>query len=358
VCAATLIVFGSIGCTNTSNDPAPNARRQQMVDASVPEVPTLGSGYLWFAGSDVNAFTQDQTLASNSKGPAITLQPATFTGTYHDLAFDSEGNLWTVPITGDQIMRVPSGSLNFARPSPDLTITSSALKSPQTIAFDSAGNLWVNNFNGSGTAVSSIVRFDGIRDMPQGNYMMNPGVTIGPGTDHAMVQSFTEGLSLAIDKAGSLWFGSIGSLMRFDSPSSLQGNVTAAPSATLTTGDSYGSIVFDATGALWVTATNVGYFVLRIDDPSSLHGAMTATPAARVSLAGESANFAGGMAFDSDGALWVAMSNRIIKLADPSSMMGNVTPGPDVTLGLPSSSFPDLASKLAFWPRPGGLPLF
>jgi ligand-binding sensor domain-containing protein len=327
-----------------------------MVDASVPEVPTIGAGYLWFAGSEINAFTENQTLESNTKGPAITVQPATFTGTYHDLTFDEHGNLWTVPITGDQIMRIPHAGLTFERPSPDLTITSSALMNPQTIAFDAAGNLWVNNFNGSGPGVSSIVRFDAVRDMPQGNYMLNPSATIGPGTDKIMMKNFGEGLSLAFDQAGSLWFGSSVSLMRFDSPGSIQGAVAAAPAAIITTGDSYTTLVFDSSGTLWVTATNVGYVILRINDPGTLHGVVTATPAARVALMSDNANFAGGMAFDSQGALWVAMSNRIIKLANPSSMVGNVTPGPEVTLGLPSSSFPDLASKLAFWPSPSGLP--
>jgi ligand-binding sensor domain-containing protein len=353
-----VLVAAVAGCTNTSNDPAPNERRQRVVDASVPEVPTIGAGYLWFAGSELKAFTQEQTRASSTKGPAITIEPATFTGTYHDLAFDAQGNLWTVPITGDQIMRVPRSGLMSPRPSPDLTITSTALANPQTIAFDAAGNLWVNNYNGSGPGISTIIRFDGIRDMPQGNYQLNPSVTIGPGTDKAMIKNFSAGLSLAFDKPGNLWFGSSGSLLRFDSPASLHGMVDAAPAAVLTTGDFYTTLAFDSAGSLWVTGTNVGYLVLRIDQPGTLQGVMTPTPAARVRLESNDANFAGGMGFDSDGALWIAMSNRIIKLANPSSMVGNVTPGPEITLGLPSTSYPDLASKLAFWPSPSGLPLY
>jgi sugar lactone lactonase YvrE len=355
-----VLLFSAPACTNTSNDPAPDEQisRSTPMDAGAAEVAPIGKGYLWFAGSELNAFTQDQTRASSDKGPAITIQPATFTGTYHDLAFDPQGNLWTVPITGDQVMRVPQVGLMFERPSPDITVTSTALKSPQTIAFDNAGNLWVNNFSGSGAGVSSIVRFDGLAGMPQGNYMLNPGVTIVPGTDPAMVKNFSEGLSMAFDKNGSLWFGSSSSLMRFDSPGSLQGMVTAAPNAVLTTGDYFTTMAFDSAGSLWVTATNVGYIVLRIDQPGTLQGAVTATPAARVSLMSGDANFAGGMAFDSTGSLWIAMSNRIIELTNPSSMMGNVSPGPQITLALPSTSYPDLGSKLAFWPKPDGLPLY
>jgi len=64
------------------------------------------------------------------------------------------------------------------------------------------------------------------------------------------------------------------------------------------------------------------------------------------------------MAFDANGALWIAMSNQIIELAGPSSMVGNVIPGAEVVLGLPMTCFPDLASKLVFWPTPTGLPVF
>jgi hypothetical protein len=62
------------------------------------------------------------------------------------------------------------------------------------------------------------------------------------------------------------------------------------------------------------------------------------------------------MGFDADGALWVAMSKRIIKLADPSSFTGDVSPAPAVALGLKVD--PDLSSKILFRPQPQGLPIY
>lgn len=347
-----------MACTNTSNDPALADRRSTFIDGGLPDVPPHGPGYLWFAGSELNAFTQVQTQASSDSGPAIVVEPTQLTGTFHDLAFDPAGNLWTVPITGDQIMRVPRAGLGSFQSAADLTISSPALKSPQTISFDPAGNLWVINYDGSGPAVASIVRFDAVRDMAPGTPMLFPSATIGPGSDKTMIGYFAEGSALAFDKAGALWFGGISTVMRFDGPSSLQGTVVAAPAAIISTGDSYASIAFDSVGSLWITATRSGYFALRVSQPGALTGTVPAMPAARVALPGANALFAGGMAFDADGALWIAMSNQIIKLASPSSMVGNVTPGPEVVLGLPAKSYPDLASKLAFWPNPIGLPLF
>jgi len=355
---ASFVSAASSACTNTSNDPAPDERRSTQVDAGFPDAMKAGPGYLWFAGSQLNAFTQDQTQSSNDAGPSIIVEPSEMTGTFHDLVFDPSGNLWTVPITGDQIVRVPRVGLTNIRPFSDLTLSSPALKSPQTLAFDSAGNLWVVNYNGSGPNVANIVRFDGVRDMPSGNPILVPSLTIGAGSDKAMIAAFTQGSALAFDKDGNLWFGGISSVMRFDSPSSLHGSVDAAPAASISTGDSYASIAFDSVGSLWITATSSGYYALRVANPGMLTGTAPAQPAARISLPGANALFAGGMAFDADGALWIAMSDQIIKLSSPSSMVGNVTPGPEVVLSLPSKSYPDLASKLAFWPSPSGLPVF
>src|SRR5206468_8217564 len=44
-------------------------------DAS-PEAPVQASGYLWYAGSALNAFTKSQTEASNANGPRYVFVPA------------------------------------------------------------------------------------------------------------------------------------------------------------------------------------------------------------------------------------------------------------------------------------------
>jgi len=357
--ALVVAACGLAACTSTDNDPAPSARRSRVVDAAPIDAPLLKPGYLWFAGSDLNAFTREQTQASNDAGPAVLVVPSSLTATFHDLTFDSAGNLWTIPIVGDQILRIPrSGLGGDIRPLANLTISSAALKSPQALTFDGAGNLWVVNYNGSDAGVASIVRFDAVRDMAGGTVSLVPSVTIGPGAVQKMIGTFTQGTALAFDKAGNLWFGSVSAVMRFDAPANLHGTVVAAPSAVISTGDAYASIAFDSIGSLWITATKVDYFALRVNQPELLTGTAAATPAARVKLPASMALFAGGMAFDANGGLWIAMSTQIIELARPSGLVGNVSPGADVVLALPSTSYPDLASKLAFWPTPAGLPGF
>jgi len=360
--ALTLAMFvagAAASCTDTNNEPASTYRRVPVSSLSSPDAAAPVPGYLWFAGSELNAFTHEQTLASSDKGPAVMVAPSLLTATFHDLVFDHDGNVWTIPIMGDEIIRIPrSGLAGDIRPLADLTIKSSALKSPQALAFDDAGNLWVVNYNGTSASIASIVRFDAVRGLAPGTPTLEPSATIGPGADKAMISRFSQGSAVAFDTDGHLWFGSASTVMRFDSPSTLQGTVIATPAAIISTGEAYASLVIDGVGSLWITATQTQYFVLRYDSPGKLTGIVAEPPKARVALPTSSATFAGGMAFDATGSLWVSMSNQILKLSNPSNMIGNVSPGADVVLGLPPTSYPDLASKLAFWPKPPGLPLF
>jgi ligand-binding sensor domain-containing protein len=370
------------GCTNTSNNASPgtggsgpgpggggggqgngsgNGDGGMPVGDGGPDAGPPG-GYLWFAGAELSGFTQAQTVASNTDGPGIIVSPSAMTATFHDLVFDPDGNLWTLPIAGDKVLMIASYDLvQNSRPVPILAISSTALKAPQALAFDDAGNLWVVSYNGTSSSVATIVRFDGVRGMTGGDVTLTPSLTIGPGTDATMINQFTQGTALAFDTAGSLWFGASAGVMRFDQPANLQGTVTAAPATIVSTGESYLSMAFDAAGSLWVTGSKSGFFVLRFANPGALSGKVTPTPAAKVAIpAGtgtQMARFAGGLAFDADGSLWIAMSNQIISIASPGALSGNVTASPSIVLGLPATVFPDLTSKLAFWPMPAGVPV-
>ena len=349
-------------CTNTSNNAATGFGGMGGGSDAEADAPVAQRGYLWFAGAELNAFTKDQTVASNGDGPAVLVSPLSqymAPGTFHDMAFDPAGNVWTLPITGDQILRLASKDLGGVTPAEaNLIIGSSALKSPQSLAFDSAGNLWVVNYNGAGPSVATIVRFDGARTMPGGTVTLTPSVTIGPGSDASMIGRFTQGASITFDGAGDLWFAAASSVLRIDHLATLQGDVTAAPAAIISTGESYASIAIDASGALWITATKAGYFALRFANAGTLTGMVTTSPIARLTIPAGAALFAGGMGFDEDGSLWIAMNNQIVKFASPSALSGNVTQAPAIVLDLPSEVFPDLASRLAFWPTPPGLPIF
>lgn len=359
-------VWALIGgaCTDTNNNADPSSVIAVHTDGGAGDAPVadapvevVGSrhevGYLWFAGAALGAFSKAETQADTDSGPGYLLVPAAPVTSFHDLTFDTDGNLWTVPTSGNQILRLAAGGLGKGSvpPAPDLTISSSSLEAPLSLTFDGRGNLWVLCYNGAATSVATIVRLDDPRGQ-SGSVTMTPSVTIDPGSTTVGRSRFTQGMSIAFDRAGNLWMATVGNVLRFDQATTLSGTVTAAPSAIITTpGDAYASLAFDATGALWITGARAGYFAIRIANPSSLSGAVSPAPAARLRLAAEGATFAGGMGFDSDGALWVSMSNRLLKIGNAGSMAGEVTPAAAVVLGLVYQ--PDLASKIAFWPRSG-----
>ena len=177
---ALLVVLGA--STNTSNNPAPGAI-PAGIDAGRRPAP-----YLWSAGGALSAFSRTQTVSSNDEAPALLVVPDRPRHNCHDLAFDGAGNLWTIPIDGDQIIRIPASRLSQQAPAlPDLVITSPALKSPQGLVFDAAGNLWVLTFDGAGPAISTIVRFDDPRGLA-GEQTLNPSVKITPGTDRRAIR--------------------------------------------------------------------------------------------------------------------------------------------------------------------------
>jgi sugar lactone lactonase YvrE len=326
-------------------------------DAAAETMSATEAAYLWYAGGALNAFTKSQTQTSNNAGPGYVVIPSYPTSSFRDLAFDTDGNLWTVPVSGDRILRLPLADVGRAQaPAPTLVITSTALNGAESLVFDPAGNLWVMNYAGAGISTSTIVRFADPRKM-SGDVTLTPSATIAPGSGDVAVTQLSQGTSIAFDAAGSLWFAGVSNVLRFDGAMSLTGNVTAAPSAVISSGEAYASIVFDEAGSLWVTGASSGYFAMRIDQPGTLKGAVTAAPAAKVHLPSSMTTlFASGMAFDAGGALWVAMSHQLVQIAGAHALMGDVTPAPAVVLGIPGD--PDLASKIVVRPTPPDLPIY
>ena len=305
-------------------------------------------GYLWYAGVGLGAFLRDEVAISRDKGPGYLVAPSFDIKSFHDLAFDAAGNAWVIPTTGNQIVRLPAAALGRGAvpPTPDVIIHSDGLRSPQSLVFDGSGRLWVLNYAAVGFSTGNVIRFDALGSA-QGTLTVTPSLTLNPGSSAAEQARFNQVTALALDSASNLWVSAVGDVLRIDRASSLQGDVTAQPAAVLSGGEAYASLAFDGRGSLWVTAAGGGYLALRFDNPSAYTGEVKPVPSARVHLAAGTATFAGGMAADADGSLWVAMSNQLVKLAGASALTGEVTPQPAVVLGLVGS--PDLASKLVLW---------
>ena len=60
--------------------------------------------------------------------------------------------------------------------------------------------------------------------------------------------------------------------------------------------------------------------------------------------------------FDADGALWIATSAALVKLAHADTLAGDASPAAAVVLG--QAAFPDLASKVMIRPTSPGLPVY
>jgi hypothetical protein len=350
LCLAALFATGA--CSNTNNNAAPGG----VIDAG-GDVAPRAPAYLWYAGGALSGFTRAQTLSTNDDGPIWQVVPEGAVHNCHDLAFDAAGNLWTIPIQGDEILRLPAARLrDFAPVIPDLVLKSPALAAPQSLAFDSAGNLWVLSFNGAGPSIATVVRFDDPRNL-SGAQTVSPAVTIEPGPSPEDAARMSQATAIAFDGAGNLWLAAVANVLRFDHVAKLSGRVAAAPSAVVATGEAYGSLAFDAAGSLWVTAARDGsYFVLRFSEPGSLSGAVAPQPMARVRLQIKGATFVGGMGFEAGGALWIATSSSVVKLAHADRLAGETSVDPAVELG--RAAFPDLASKLLVVPTPPGVPIY
>ena len=356
VVSSLLAVLLAPACTNTSN----NARPGSVVDAGTDADPR-GAPYLWYAGGALNAFSRPQTLSTNDDGPAFEVVPDLAVHNCHDLTFDGAGNLWTIPVRGagpgGEIIRLPAARLAEHAPViPDLVLTSPALAGPQSLIFDAAGNLWVLNFDGAGPSVASVVRFDDPRGL-SGNQAVSPSLKIGPGAAPEDPARFSQATTIAFDVAGNLWLSAVANVLRFDHAGDLMGEVAPAPSAVVSTGEAYGSVAFDAAGAMWITAArDGGALALRFVDPGHLVGTVAPEPGTRVRLPSSTATFAAGMGFDADGALWIATSAALLKLAHADRLTGDTSPAAAVVLG--RAAFPDLASKVVIRPAPPGLPVY
>jgi len=301
-------------------------------------------GYLWFASGALDAFRRSETKASQDHGPGVVIIPDYPTTGFHDLAFDAAGNLWTLPISGDRIMRLPAAALAASGPpAPDLVIMSPALTSAQSLVFADDGSLWVLNYAGGGVSVATVAHFDDPRAL-SGTVTLAPSTTIGSDGSDASAARFNQGTAIAFDGAGNLWLAAVANVLRFDGVKSLRGAVSPMPAVIISTGEAYVSIAFDAAGSLWVTAARAGYLAFRIDHPQGLTGIVSPTPAAKLHLPSNGELFAGGMAFDATGALWVGMSHHIVQLTGAAAATGESTPTPAVVLGVTQG--PDLASKL------------
>jgi sugar lactone lactonase YvrE len=289
--------------------------------------------------------SSSQLLASGGVTPATAITSATSAlFDLNGMAFDANGTLWVTSQDDSMLVAVPPASLSRSGSAAATIVIASkngSLSGPTGLAFDRQHRLWVAN-----PANGTVVRFDPQQLAASGSPV--PAVTIS---------GLGQPTSLAFDAAGSLWVSDIRRVkVASFSEAQLETSgilvprvVIGALAASLATPS---GIAFDADGNLWVA--NIGNQTVVAFTPAQL--AASGSPAPHVVLAENagSLSIASGLAFDSEGSLWVMGGIGALEKFPKTSLAASGAPAPSVRLTFTNYT---LFWNVAFWPKPTGLPL-
>jgi hypothetical protein len=286
-------------------------------------------------------------LASSATTPAdvssTIIQP---TG----IAFDKEGNLWTVGSEGGgtrALQRYPaSGFAASGTPTADVIISGDALNfgapSVGGIAFDASGNMWV-----AALAAKKILRYNAADLRASGSPTPVEAVT-GLSTQQ-----------IAFDAAGNLWATAEGNAVVEYAAARLTSPITTAPDISITANtpspvitnlQAPSGLAFDASNQLWVAYN--GSTVVRFT-AAERAASGDITPAVQLTLSVLA--LAEGLAFDEGGGLWLAYSLGKVARLGPDQLTASATVTPSTVLeATPISS----GNAIALFPAPANVPVF
>lgn len=289
--------------------------------------------------------------ASSALGATATI-PATVaakTRGARGMAFDKDGNLWTIGgTTVDKTLgRYSAASLAaFGEPAPDRQIgvaNSGCSPLGSALAFDKDGNLWVSLL-----CEKKVVRLTPA-DL-SATTEVTPAVAIS---------AVDVPKGLAFDGTGNLWVSDDQTVKRFDA-SRLGASIdsSAAPAnAILTMPAESEFVAFDKDGNLWsVGGSAINLTKIAKADLAGT-GASTPTPANTISV-GVTA-LPEGIAFDESGGLWVATSiNKFARLAPAQLTVSTTSAAPTAPECVFTSTDVGSAGSIAIFPAPAALPIY
>lgn len=340
----------SSGCVITVDEQPRAEPGDGGVDGAAPSVQ---EATLWYAGKRLWSVPSD-ALA----GDGTSVRPLDVDAL--DVAV-RDGHVWLIT-SETSLARYPSSSIERAiddegAPVPDLVLRSAALTHATNLVIAPGGELWVVNAGSpqdSDEADGELLRFELPADA-RGETEIEPSAVVHaarPG-DHYKLGS------LAFDSAGALWVTSFTGILRYDAPGDLSGDTRPTPGAVLEKDGFrenvyFYSVAFDAQGALWA-ASGDGYHYLasvsRFEQPEGWSGRIS--PEASATLAGvRDALPAGGLAFDADGALWLANYSSLSRYDSPGDLSGWVEDEPAVRISLMGDAAPALHAHLVLASAP------
>ncbi len=313
-------------------------------------IPT--SNKLWMPTALANegaAFASAKLEASGTTTASISIDG----GIGKSIAFDRDGNLWTLGPTLDfpHVLRFSAASLaSSGKKEPDVSFNIDpevvdCVPSMRTLAFDASGNLWLSACG------------DQILRVPADDLT---GVD-GTKTPDLLIALTSANEGIAFDRAGNLWVGGGAALLRYDA-SRLDASTGDAPDLELTVEDSVSGlkadfVTFDKAGNLWGTdfAAN-GVFQIAAAD---LEGTGAKDVTANVSIVVDVLALMHQPAFDEGNGLWLGLDAGNIGRLSPTQLGMSTSAGSPVTpsVVIKSSSI-DSQLPIAFFPAPQGLPLY
>jgi sugar lactone lactonase YvrE len=332
---AMLLLVIMTGCSYDSTTPYPQPN------------PVVREGLWTSSGANpaILRLAPGQLVTTGDQTPAT----AIFTSSaelfnLNGVAFDTDGTMWVTSQDDSMLVAFAPAALASSGAAAATTVISPAngsLSAPTGLAFDRQHRLWVAN-SGNGT----IARFDRTQLASGGAAV--PAVIIS-GLGHPT--------ALAFDAAGSLWISdSHGNRIFSFDETQLAASGFLAPRVVIhsnaTTLVNPAGIAFDADGNLWVG--NLGNQTVVSFTPAQL--SQSGIPIAHVMLSSNagSLDIPAGLAFDSDGSLWVMGGGGALEKFSRASLGATGAPPPAVRIGLTGYV---LFWSVAFWPKPAGLPL-
>ena len=304
---------------------------------------------LWLASTDAPAMlrlTPAQLGAGGHVTPTAVVKATTVR--IHSLvgmAFDPSGRMWVASQGDSMLLAYSPLQLDARGPRAVESVirsTGRSLSAPVGIAFDARHRLWVANF-GNGT----LARFDPAQI-----------ATSGAPAPAAVIGGLNRPAALAFDAAGSLWVSDLhaATLVAYGTD---QLEKSGSPTPRVKLAGAHRSLsapsglAFDSDGDLWVA--NVGNGTVVEFEAAQL--ATSGTVAPRVTLSEERGGLVGspsGLAFDDDGSLWVAGLDGNVTGFTHEQLLATGPTSPNVSMTLDGHG---LLWGAAFWPRPAGLPL-
>jgi sugar lactone lactonase YvrE len=303
-----------------------SVRNAQTVTVAVSYAARPGSGALWVTsgGPHIRAYSTAALQTGGTPTPRVDLFLPNFVPIA--VAFDSLGNLWTASRDhGSGFLRTffyPVDQLGSSDNPGPLDVGRVASGSPQGLAFDCCGDLWVTNKDASTILGFTGLPFEG--EMPAVTLSATSGSLNGPA-------------AIAFDRNGNLWVANnTGNTVAEFTASQFATSGSPAPILKLSAAsgslDGPFGLAFDTQGNLWVTNRNANTVV----EFGGTQLAASGSPTPIVTLSASGGSLAGptGVAFDASGNLWVANDiGRSVVEFGATQLRTSGAPTPVVTLG-------------------------